>query len=62
VPLDPRDLRMDIVRVACDDPCPVRVTHFPSGKTVTVGGQPTIAENRVQALALLDELVGSDGA
>jgi protein subunit release factor A len=62
VPLDPRDLRIDIIRVAGGDPCHVRVTHVATGTTLTIGDQPTIAENRAAALALVRDRIDTDSA
>ena len=54
--LDPSDLRVDVIRVS-NGPCHVRVIHVPTNTSVTVGDQPTIAENKERAMDLLaDEL------
>ena len=60
--LDPEDLRIDLIRVADDGPCPVRLVHLPTGASVTVGDQRTIEENRERAVALLNEHVEARNA
>lgn len=60
--LDPDDLRIDLIRVAGDGPCPVRLVHLPTGRSVTVGDQPTISENRDKALVLLTQELDAENA
>jgi protein subunit release factor A len=60
--LDPDDLRIDLIRVAGDGPCHVRLVHLPTGASVTVGDQSSIEENRERALALLTEELGAGTA
>jgi protein subunit release factor A len=60
--LDPDDLRMDLIRVAGDGPCPVHLVHLPTGASVTVGDQPSIEENRERALALLTDQLSAGNA
>jgi protein subunit release factor A len=59
VDLSPEDVRVDVIRIAGDGPCAVRVTHVPTGTAVTVDDQLTIKDNRARAIALLREALAS---
>jgi hypothetical protein len=50
--VDPRDLRVDIVRPRGRE-CAVRVTHLPTGTQVEAADQPTLEANRRRALERL---------
>jgi protein subunit release factor A len=51
------DLRIDVARMIGDGPCAVRVTHLPSGTTVTVDDQDSTAANREVAVARIEEIL-----
>ena len=53
----PKDLRIDVARMIGDGPCVVRVTHTPSGTTVTVGDQDSTEANREMALTRIQEIL-----
>jgi hypothetical protein len=53
--IEPDDLRIDLIRVAGGRPDAIRVTHLPTGTTVTVDDQPSAQENHERALERLLE-------
>jgi hypothetical protein len=56
------DVKVEHERVGNFGASEVRVTHLPSGVSVTVGDQPTTVANRERARALLAEELGEDDA
>src|SRR4051812_33168026 len=57
VELDPEDLRIDLIRQAPGPSCAVRVTHLPTGQSVTVDDAPDSGIAREIALRRLSELL-----
>jgi protein subunit release factor A len=60
VELASEDLRIDVIRTVGDGPCAVRITHMPTGRSVTVHDQPTTEDNKERAMDLLRESFGPD--
>ncbi|HVA59209.1 MAG TPA: hypothetical protein VNG13_01575 [Mycobacteriales bacterium] len=59
VELAPGELRIDVDRAG--HRTAVRVTHVPSGKSVTVDDEPSNHLSRERALTLLGKRLGGDG-
>ncbi len=55
VELASEDLRIDVGRQIGGGACSIRITHLPTGTTVTVDDQPTTKDNRNRAMAMLRE-------